>query len=80
MKQFRITNIVANADLGFKLNIGKLCEQRHIFKNDNFPGVVYKTLPFVKSVLLFASGRVVFTGARSMDSIDSAFIELKRRM
>jgi TATA-box binding protein (TBP) (component of TFIID and TFIIIB) len=34
----------------------------------------------VKSALIFASGKVVFTGAKNKDSIDNAFNELKRKM
>ena len=80
MMLFRITNIVANADLGFKINVGRLCEERNVVRNDNFPGVVYKQLEHVKSALVFASGKVVFTGAQRKDEIDNAFKELKRKM
>ncbi len=34
----------------------------------------------VKSALIFASGKVVFTGAKTKDAIDNAFIELKKKM
>jgi TATA-box binding protein (TBP) (component of TFIID and TFIIIB) len=34
----------------------------------------------VKSALIFASGKVVFTGAKTKLSIDNAFIELKKKM
>ena len=34
----------------------------------------------VKSALIFASGKVVFTGAKAKDDIDKAYIELKRKM
>lgn len=73
MTTFRVTNIVANADVGFRLHIPKLCEERNVIKNENFPGVVYKNLPLIKSVLIFASGKVVFTGAKSKDDIDKAY-------
>jgi TATA-box binding protein (TBP) (component of TFIID and TFIIIB) len=71
---------VANADLGWKIDIGRLCEERNVIRNDSFPGVVFKQLEFVKSALIFASGKVVFTGAKTKDSIDNAFLELKRKM
>lgn len=80
MTKFRITNIVANADIGFRIHISKLCEERNVMKNENFPGVVYKNLPLIKSVLIFASGKVVFTGAKCKDDIDKAYVELKQRM
>lgn len=34
----------------------------------------------VKSALIFASGKVVFTGAKTKDDIDKAYIELKKKM
>lgn len=80
MGDFKVTNIVANADLGCKIDIGKLCEQRNVIRNENFPGVVYKSMENVKSALIFASGKVVFTGAKTKDDIDKAYLELKRKM
>jgi transcription initiation factor TFIID TATA-box-binding protein len=80
MTEFRVTNIVANADLGCKIDIGKLCEERNVVRNENFPGVVYKQMEHVKSALIFASGKVVFTGAKNKDSIDNAYNELKKKM
>jgi len=41
---------------------------------------VYKSLESVRSALIFASGKVVFTGAKTKDSIDNAFGELKKKM
>ena len=80
MGDFKVTNIVANADLGTKIDIGKLCEERNVIRNENFPGVVYKQMENVKSALIFASGKVVFTGAKTKDDIDKAYLELKRKM
>ena len=69
MTGFRVTNIVANADLGWDIDIGKISEDMVGIKDDNFPGVVYKMNEPVKAVLLFSSGKVVFTGAKNRDSI-----------
>ncbi len=69
MKDFRVTNIVANADLGWDIDIGKISDDMIGIKDDNFPGVVYKMDGPVKAVLLFNSGKVVFTGAKTRDSI-----------
>lgn len=80
MAEFRVTNIVANADLGWKIDIGKLCQEKFVTQNENFPGVVYKNLTAVKSALIFGSGKVVFTGAKDKDAIDNAFNELKTKM
>ena len=80
METFRVTNIVANADLGCKIDIFKLCNEKHVIRNENFPGVVYKNMVEVKSALIFASGKVVFTGAKNKTAIDNAFKELKKKM
>jgi len=80
MSDFKVTNIVANADLGFKIHIGKLCEERYVVQSHKFPGVVYREMENVKSALIFASGKVVFTGAKTKDDIDKAYIELKKKM
>ena len=80
MKAFRITNIVANADVGFRVHINRLCLEKNVLRNENFPGIVYKNLQTIKSVLVFSSGKVVFTGAKSKDDIDNAFKELRARL
>lgn len=70
MKEFKITNIVANADLGYKIDIGKLSEDQVAQKDDSFPGAVHQMKQPVKAVLLFSSGKVVFTGAKDRKQID----------
>ena len=77
MKDFRVTNIVANADLGWGIDIGRISEDALGIKDDNFPGVVYKMGDPVKAVLLFSSGKVVFTGAKTRESIEKAYGQLK---
>lgn len=74
---FKVTNIVANADLGHQINLGKLSEQDSLAqKDDNFPGAVYRMTKPVKAVLIFSSGKVVFTGAQKRTQINEAFDEL----
>jgi TATA-box binding protein (TBP) (component of TFIID and TFIIIB) len=71
---------VAKADLGWRVDIGRLCEERNVVRNDNFPGVVYKQLRFVKSALVFGSGKVVLTGARNKSDIGNAYLELRSKV
>lgn len=76
-----MTNIVANADLGHKINIGKLSEEDELTrKDDSFPGAVYHMDKPVKAVLIFSSGKVVFTGAQKRTQINEAFQELIEKM
>ena len=68
---FKVTNIVANADLGHKINIGMLSEQdSQTRKDDSFPGAVYHMDKPVKAVLIFSSGKVVFAGAQKRSQIN----------
>ena len=72
LREFKITNVVANAAVGFPINLNQLCESdRLATQNAKFPGVVYKGIHrVVKSVLIFASGKMVLTGARSLDALE----------
>lgn len=81
LKDFKVTNIVANADLGHKINIGKLSEIDQLTrKDDSFPGAVYHMDNPVKAVLIFSSGKVVFTGAQKRAQINQAFEILQTKM
>ena len=76
LKGFKVTNIVANADLGFRINIGKLAEDQVAQKEESFPGAVHHMKEPVKAALIFSSGKVVFTGAKKRENIDEAFQKL----
>lgn len=81
LEGFKVTNIVANADLGHKINIGKLAdEDKQTRKDDSFPGAVYHMDKPVKAVLIFSSGKVVFTGAQKRTQINEAFDQLLIKM
>lgn len=67
ISDFKVTNIVANAE-NWRL------------KDESFPGVVYRGIKEVKAALLFSSGKVVFTGATERSSIETAFIQLKKKL
>jgi TATA-box binding protein (TBP) (component of TFIID and TFIIIB) len=80
LSEFRITNLVANADLGFQLDLHRLADERYAVKDDSFPGVVYRNLKNLKSALIFHSGKVIFTGATLRDPIEQAYDELKIKL
>lgn len=79
LKNFQVTNIVANASLGFKINLAALsnCKTTNVIKNQKFPGVVYRGVKDVKSVLIFASGKLVFTGAKSLAVVEHAYLTMQ---
>lgn len=60
---------MANADVGIKVDLGSFAEDIRAFKDETFPGVIYKMGSPVKAILVFSSGKVVFTGAQSRRDI-----------
>lgn len=80
IKEFKITNIVANADIGYRIDISRLADDHLAQKDDSFPGAIYRMKEPVKAVLLFSSGKVVFTGAKEHKHIDEAFQKLLKVM
>lgn|GEM_PF-3579202 len=80
ISDFKVTNIVANAEIGWPIDILKIADEKEGLKDESFPGVVYRGIKEVKAALLFSSGKVVFTGATERSSIETAFIQLKKKL
>lgn len=77
-----VTNIVASGSVGGKLNLNSI-----IFNFDNteyepeqFPGLVYKMPNSHVTFLLFGTGRIVITGAKSQKEIIDSVHELRRQL
>ena len=73
---FNVQNIVATTDIHFKLKLGKVCDMYPDlvkYEPESFPGVVYKMPEPKVTLLIFSSGKIVFTGAKDIDSINLAF-------
>lgn len=80
----RIENIVASADLGTKVNL-KLVNQKlkdTEYNPSSFPALIYTNKNPRMVILLFDSGKIACTGARSIDAItvtlDKFVNELRR--
>ncbi|MFX1255408.1 MAG: TATA-box-binding protein [Promethearchaeota archaeon] len=80
----KIQNVVASVDLFFKINLEKaarvLASQAEIsYIPEQFPGLVVKIrAPYPKtSALVFSSGKMVITGAKSAQAIDQAVTVLR---
>lgn len=71
-----VQNIVANADLGERLNLNtiaiELGLQRVEYEPEQFPGLVYRPDALEVIVLLFGSGKIVVTGATERTTIETA--------
>jgi transcription initiation factor TFIID TATA-box-binding protein len=68
----RIENIVALARLGCDLDLSWLSTQipGAEYKKKRFPGVIIKMNDPKMAALVFASGKVILTGARNTDDLD----------
>lgn len=80
-----VTNIVCSYDLGNNINLNKitisLLVENVEYEPEVFPGLVYR-IPAPKIVaLLFSSGKLILTGARTIDDVKSGldFLEQKLR-
>jgi len=78
IKQTRITpklqNIVATAELGSSVDIETLTKKlpNVIYEPEQFPGAIYYTKELEgASILIFASGKVVFAGLRSHEMLEA---------
>jgi len=70
----KIENIVASASLGIKIPLEKIVE--HLegteYEPEQFPGLVYRIKDPKAAMLIFSSGKIVCTGARSIADVRKA--------
>ncbi|MCD6523430.1 MAG: TATA-box-binding protein [Thermococcus sp.] len=79
--EIQVQNIVAAGDLGFgtlDLDIVALTLPNVEYEPEIFPGVVYRVKNSRMTVLIFNSGKVVVSGARTEEDIERAVEELTR--
>ncbi len=72
LKEFRIKveNVVAFAVLGVDVSLDKIVKsvENAEYEPEQFPGLVYRTTDPRAAALIFSSGKIVCTGAKSIDS------------
>jgi len=73
-ESIQIENVVASSDIGQELNLEALSLDLtgSDYYPDNFPGLVYRTQKPKAASLIFRSGKVVCTGANSVDNVKTA--------
>ena len=76
-----IQNVVATIDVGQKLPIEKLSKKisGSIYDPETFPGIILKGLHSC-NFLIFASGKIVSTGAKSLEEVSSSSFELLQKL
>jgi transcription initiation factor TFIID TATA-box-binding protein len=69
-----IQNVVASSDIGQELALDQLATDLAgaEYSPDDFPGVVYRLQDPKSATLIFHSGKVVCTGANSVDNVHEA--------
>ena len=71
----RIENIVASASLGVEVPLGKIVSKLEgmEYEPEQFPGLVYRMKKPKAAALIFGSGKIVCTGARSIKDVNVVF-------
>ncbi|MGB9987460.1 TATA-box-binding protein [Salarchaeum japonicum] len=77
---FTVQNYVCTAELGQDLNLNALAIglglEKTEYEPEQFPGLIYHPEGAEGVVLLFATGKVVITGCRSVESAEEIFTGL----
>ena len=75
--EFKIQNIVASCDVGFKIALEKLSNSEHnafsTYEPEIFSGLIYKMVDPKTTILIFVSGKIVITGGKSKNQVQKAF-------
>ncbi len=77
---YRIENIVATVNLGIDLDLDKLAERLPAaeYNPEQFPGLILRLQRPKISALIFRTGKMVCTGAKSENELKRAVKELVR--
>lgn len=74
--EFKIQNIVASCDVKFAVSLESISLKHSTFSSyepEIFPGLIYRMISPKVVMLIFASGKVVLTGAKDRQTIYEAF-------
>ena len=80
--RIRIENIVASAKLNANLNLDKIAFslENSEYEPEQFPGLVYRISKPKAAALIFGSGKIVCTGARSIEDVRKAVRKVSRKL
>jgi transcription initiation factor TFIID TATA-box-binding protein len=73
--KIRVENIVASASLGVDIALEKIVSKLEgmEYEPEQFPGLVYRMDKPKAAALIFGSGKIVCTGARSLTDVNEVF-------
>ncbi|RJT07507.1 TATA-box-binding protein [Halococcus sp. IIIV-5B] len=79
-----VQNIVSDADLGESLHLEAITIGLGLenveYEPEQFPGLIYRLPESNPVVLLFGSGKLVITGARTLDEAEKALSQISERL
>ena len=84
--EVKVVNIVASANLGGPVDLLELYESESrmgggiIYEPDQFPGLIYRMDDPKVVILIFASGKLVCTGAKKEEDTHNAIHKLHQRL
>ncbi|KAL3093924.1 hypothetical protein niasHT_027252 [Heterodera trifolii] len=77
IREFTVQNLVATTDVNFHIRLGPLSDylgaKQCSFTPELFPGLVFRNTHPKVSIIVFSSGKINLTGAKSKNDIDYAF-------
>jgi transcription initiation factor TFIID TATA-box-binding protein len=78
----KIENMVSAITFDTKIDLRKFVDRVTgvEYNPENFPGVVYRIREPKIAMLIFSSGKVICTGARSNKDIEAALVHLKKKL
>jgi len=76
--ELKIQNIVASASLGGMIDLEKAVSKlvKTMYEPEQFPGLIYRMDEPKVVILLFASGKLVCTGAKKEQDVHDAVLKL----
>ncbi|SNQ61237.1 TATA-box-binding protein (fragment) [Candidatus Methanoperedens nitroreducens] len=79
-KSIKIENVVASTGIGTKLDLNEVISilEGADYNKERFPGVVYRTTSPKTAALIFGSGKIVCTGAKSIEDVSSGLTKVLR--
>jgi transcription initiation factor TFIID TATA-box-binding protein len=82
MAKIRIENVVASTSLGSELDLQAiaLALEGAEYEPEQFPGLIYRLKEPKTATLLFRSGKVVCTGAKSLEDVKVAIGKVARQI
>jgi len=80
--QIQIQNIVASIDLHGKIDLEQAAQKLEdtMYEPEEFPGLIYRMMEPKVVILMFASGKLVCTGAKTEKEVYDAVYKLKRTL